>query len=381
MWDEQVRALLAFREIHGHIDVPRRWPENPALSNWVINQRRQIRLGTLPAARLRTLESLGIQWKSAEERTRDRDRRWNRMCDALHAFLRRHGHCDVPGGWRENPELASWVVRQRHLMRVGTLRADRLLRFEERGIDWSLERGRSRARDRVWDRLFHALREFRRASGHCNVPKGWRENPKLARWVTRQRAHLRRGILRGDRRSLLEELGLQPAPLLRRGRDLGQSGSLESLKRGQIWMKHYCSLERFHALHGHSDVPRRYAADPALARWISYQRQRRRQHRLPVARIAMLDRLSFSWSGGDAVQRERSSTWEHLFARLVAYRSEHGDCDVPSRWETDAALGRWVATQRMQRIRGRLESAREARLTRLGFNWRSRDPERIGAAL
>ena len=295
MWEVRLRELLAFREAQGHIDVPRRWPENPALAHWVINQRRLIRLGKLSSDRVARLEELGIRWRSGEERLRERDRSWNRMCDALQAYLRERGHCDVPEGWPANPELARWTARQRHLLRAGALRPDRLRRFEERGIDWSLERGRSRSRDRAWDRMFAALKEFRRVHGTCEVPKAWPANPKLVRWLIRQRAQLRRGALRQDRRERFEEIGLS------RGEPPARSGTRRRVRRvrdgarERRWRAGYDALSQFHALNGHSDVPRRFPQDPRLARWVSLQRERFHAGRLSPQQLALLQQLRFSW--------------------------------------------------------------------------------------
>jgi hypothetical protein len=275
--------------------VPRGWVENPRLSFWVINQRRHLQQGTLSAERARKLDEVGVRWRTADLRTRDRDRHWNRLCDQLHAFLRKYGHCDVPEGWPESPELARWVVHQRLLKRAGTLREDRLRRFEQCGIDWSLEPRRSRTRDRAWDRLFNDLREYRKAHGTCDVPKNWPPHPKLARWVARQRFWMRRYILRPDRRSRLEEIGFgaptAPAanPLPVAPRPAG--------RRELSWHAYYGALKRFRSARGHSNVPRRSAEDPKLARWVSYQRQLHKSGRLSPDRIALLESIEFAWSG------------------------------------------------------------------------------------
>jgi hypothetical protein len=38
---------------------------------------------------------------------------------------------------------------------------------------------------------------YRRRHGDCNVPQGWAEDPKLGRWVKRQRAG-KRALDRGE---------------------------------------------------------------------------------------------------------------------------------------------------------------------------------------
>jgi len=368
-WVERLEELRKFKEQHGHCNVPRKWPANPSLSFWVINQRREIRLGRVDPHRLRELEGLGVCWRTAEVRAHERELHWNRLCDELHSFLRTHGHCDVPEGWSRNPELARWVVRQRHLKRTGRLPEDRLRRFEERGIDWSLEPRQSRSRDRAWERMYFALMEFRKAHGHCDVPKNWPEHPKLARWVLRQRYLLRHWALQSYRRTRLEELGFPLPAAPSRPATARRPRKRNARIRDAGWREQYELLRRFKETEGHCDVPRRLAENPELARWVSYQRELRSADRLSAARIVLLDQLDFPWSGRDGLQRDRDEAWEKAFSRLAAYQQEHGDCEVPARYAADPFLGRWVAAQRTGHRHGRLRPERVKRLTGLGFTW------------
>jgi hypothetical protein len=76
--------------------------------------------------------------------------------------------------------------------------------------------------------------------------------------------------------------------------------------------------------------------------------------------------------------------WEAHFARLVAYKAAHGDCNVPAgrgklvRGSAARQMGDWVKGQRKRKLkldRGepirseRLVAERAARLTALGFVW------------
>src|SRR5438094_2713617 len=99
MWEDRLQELLTFRRMHGHVNVPRRWPNNRPLAHWVINQRRLIRTGKLSPERLRRLKELGVRWPSAEERAQARDREWERMCGALAAYRREQGDAEVPADW------------------------------------------------------------------------------------------------------------------------------------------------------------------------------------------------------------------------------------------------------------------------------------------
>ena len=60
----------------------------------------------------------------------------------------------------------------------------------------------------------------------------------------------------------------------------------------------------------------------------------------------------------------------------MAYKKEHGDCNVPKGWAKDPRLGRWVKNQRPYKKaldRGDanpgMTAARAAKLEALGFAW------------
>jgi len=371
MWDIRLQQLLEFRQAYGHIGVPRGWPENPALGHWVVNQRRELRHGRMIPDRLRRLEKEGIRWSGAEDLIQNRDQEWNRQFDALAAFRRLHGHGNVPSSWAEDPELGRWVARQRHQYRVGSLREDRRQRLDQLCVDWPAEPGRSRSRDHGWDQLVVALVDFRCRHGHGNVPKGWAENPKLARWVARQRHLNRCGALRPDRRRRLEDLGAlrEAAPALRT-KVLGPSEAApEAGTRNQAWSRMLGVLAAFKSVQGHCSVPRRWAWNPVLARWVSEQRRLRRKGRLSPERARQLEDLGFEWAGTRSLSAARASGWEALYWRLLDYRGRHGNCDVPARFPEDPVLGRWIAAQRTLRRSGLLNRERAQRLEAIGFSW------------
>jgi hypothetical protein len=371
MWDDRLQQLLDFRRTYGHVDVPRRWTDNPPLAHWVMNQRREIRHGRMTADRLRRLEEEGIRWSGARDLRERRDREWDRRFEALAAFQRAHGHGNVPSSWAADPGLGRWVARQRHQYRVGSIREDRRRRLDQLGVDWPAEPGRSRSRDLGWDRMVAALAAFREIHQHSNVPKGWPEHPQLARWVARQRRLNRCGALRPDRRQRLEELGAlhDAAPARRANAPEPAEADRAAGTREQAWTRMCGILAAFKSVQGHCDVPRRWAWNPALARWVSEQRRLRRKGKLSPERAGRLEDLGFEWVGTRALRAARASSWEVLYRRLLDYRNRHGNCDVPARFPDDPALGRWIAAQRTLRRSGVLQSDRQRLLDSIGFSW------------
>jgi hypothetical protein len=128
-WDERFGELKAFQERFGHLDVPAKWPENPALGMWVSNQRAQRKQGLLRADRVTRLNEINFVWDAI-------DTMWSRMFAALQNYKKAHGNCEVPQGWNPNPSLGTWVARQRSLRRLGKLSPAHKAKLEEVGFAW-----------------------------------------------------------------------------------------------------------------------------------------------------------------------------------------------------------------------------------------------------
>eukprot|EP01051_Picozoa_sp_SAG22_P000934 SAG22_NODE_31_length_27697_cov_7.384376_5_plen_114_part_00 len=79
-------------------------------------------------------------------------------------------------------------------------------------------------------------------------------------------------------------------------------------------------------------------------------------------------------------QLSRHEEWQVQLEQLQVYRANHGDCDVPHRWEENPALGKWVGRQRAARKRldrsqdsSRITPERVEVLTAMGFEWKQLD--------
>lgn len=137
---------------------------------------------------------------------------------------------------------------------------------------------------------------------------------------------------------------------------LGPALSLEVLRRtitaacldviGEVWLERYGQLIAYREKHGHCDIPVRSRELKTLATWVVAQRYERRQKRITDEQIELLDRIGFTWD-------PYSAEWRGNYLDLLAYRENHGNCDVPTNSKPFAKLGRWVKTQRRQRLRGK----------------------------
>jgi len=72
-----------------------------------------------------------------------RDVAWNVMFRRLQEFQRENGHCNVPQGYSDDPELATWVKNQRQAYRymlekktTKRISPDRVTRLNHIGFEW-----------------------------------------------------------------------------------------------------------------------------------------------------------------------------------------------------------------------------------------------------
>lgn len=112
-----------------------------------------------------------------------------------------------------------------------------------------------------WTQRFKELVAFREEFNHCLVPLSWERNPSLAHWVKRQRHQYRikgegkHSTMTTERQTMLESLGFV----------------WDSHAAG--WEERLRELAQFKNRFGHTNVPKKYPANPQLAVWVKCQRR------------------------------------------------------------------------------------------------------------
>ncbi len=330
VWETMFGALVRYKNKYGHCNVPQTWPDNPALATWVNEQRKRKRRNRLSVERMQRLEALGFTWEPLEGG-------WEGMFTALVEYKNKHGDCNVPVDWPENPALARWVYRQRK-SKNKRMSPEQIQRLDDLGFAWD---PRLEAK---WEEMLSALVEFKKKHGHCNVPLRSRQHPKLGHWVMHQRVAMREKRLSGRRIKRLKGLGFVWDPA------------------DAFWEKRFSAMIEYKREHGHCNVPNGWPGNPKLAAWIQVQRRLRRMNNLSADREGRLENLGLVWNPYDVA-------WERMFSALVEYKKKYGDCNVPARWTENRELGSWVASQRSRKKEGTLREDRIRRLKKLGFQW------------
>jgi len=201
-WEEMYAALVAFKEQHKHCGVPKVYPDNPKLGQWVTNQRTQHRNGKLSDGKTALLEAIGFLWEASLAKD---EAEWEEMFTALVVFKKETGHCGVPLNHPDNARLGIWVMKQRAQHYRSRLSPERVALMEAFGFLWDASQASRIAAEIMWDEMYSALEATKKETGHCQVPQNYPDHPKLASWVNSLRQNRRK--LSDERTALLEAIG------------------------------------------------------------------------------------------------------------------------------------------------------------------------------
>jgi hypothetical protein len=364
-WEDRLSELTNYRKIHGHCRVPRNYSENFKLGKWVADQRSLYtsqmkgKRSSMTLSRFRELERIGFQWGVCHGAA------WEDRLSEFADYRKINGHCNVPQSYNENAKLAKWVGTQRSNYwlqvkgKVSHMTLSRIQELETLGFVWDCS-------DAAWESRRSELADYRKIQGHCNVPKNYSENTKLATWVRRQRRQHRLHLegktspMTTLRIQALESLGFEWGVCL------------------TAWEDRLSELADYRKIHGHCNVPAKCSENIKLANWVGTQRLHYKLRvegktsYMTVSRIQELESLGFEWV-------VRGTTWEDRLSELAEYRKIHGHCNVPAKCSENFQLGKWVADQRALyslQVKGKRSSMTPSRIQELEslcFEWDSQN--------
>eukprot|EP00741_Cyanophora_paradoxa_P010962 tig00020553_g10597.t1 len=332
-------------------------------------------------------------------------RRWRERYEELRAFVEEHGHARVP---RSHGALAHWCLWQR--LRRDDLSPEKKALLDAVGFAWNLRGDKWEAMYEDAKAVKEALKVERlrpselgsSAAAALEAAGGGRRGAAraaaaaaragaLRAWIYRQRIQHRGGRLSAEQEAKLEALGCLDSEdeaegaargpgRPRKGAGAGRArqaaaarpSQADVLRFGSRWEGFYAALAEMRARHGHCNPHSSRDGDPRgeLAAWADRQRALRRRGALAPHLVRRLEQIDFGWSRNEA-------RWRENFARLAAFKEEHGHCSVPQRWPRDPALARLVSNLRTWRKSGllaperqaELDAARPGELGAIGFEW------------
>ena len=224
-WNEKFERLVQYKQDYGDCHPPFLWHQDPKLGQWICHQRALFANNKLRPDRQARLESIGFSWVAGPSLTAC-EKQWEMMFAKLEKYYQQHGDCLVPLDYKEDPSLGKWVSQQR--MNYSKLDSVRRNRLELIGFVWDLL-------DQQWEEMFAKLEKYRQQHGDCLVPRDYKEDPSLGKWVSNQRKNAPNSV-----RSV--------------GIDLIRLDSF-GMPHDQQWEKMFAKLEKYRQQHGDCLVP------------------------------------------------------------------------------------------------------------------------------
>jgi hypothetical protein len=237
----------------------------------------------------------------------------------------------------------------------------------------------------AWSAQLARLVAYKARHGNCNVSTASKSASKVSRYQDEQGTFVAWVRTQRKCKQALDAGATHPGITAERVAQLDALGFVWTYSSPSVWDEQLAALATYATAHGDCNVPKDWADDPKLGKWVRNQvaYKRRLDRGEPNANItsiqvAKLDALGFAWSvsAWKDLPSNQLANWEAQLERLAAYKAEHGDCSVPMRWAEDPRLGRWVNNQRnLKRKLDRGEPSdgmtveRAARLTALGLVW------------
>jgi len=220
-------------------------------------------------------------------------RLWEQRYRELVQYVEEFGHTRVPCQFSLNPALGVWVRHQRtnyknyqkgHLStRITPSRIELLNNI---GFEWDCN-------VHSWEQTYSQLIKFVEEFGHTRVPQRYKENPLLAFWVSIQRKNYK-----------LFQKGVTSICMTEKKVELLENIGFEWDLSSPPWERRYYELVRFHKEFGHSRVPRSFAPNPSLGKWVTTQRVNYKNYKnggdkpggMTENRIKLLNKLGFMWA-------------------------------------------------------------------------------------
>ena len=310
----------------GTLELPRSYTIHSGVpvGKWLELQR-QVQAGQRPgrltAEQAAKLEKLGIRWNHRLEAA------WEKGFASAQKYRTEHGDLLVPVRYRDKNDFAlgEWIVYNRQRYLGGNLTQNRIERLEAIGMVWSTSND-------LWEQNYAAATQYYLEHGDLEVPIKY-ETPSgfgLGVWLGAQRAAHKAGELPQEQVERLDALGMD-----------------WTNRNDRKWMSLYDVAAAYYHEHGNLNVPSEYVTPDGvlLGKWVARQRYAylnpdRSSARVTPERKALLDKLGMVW--------EKYDPWQERYDLALAYKTEHGDLEIPSVYKTADGvwLGSWVSRQR-----------------------------------
>lgn len=127
----------------------------------------------------------------------------------------------------------------------------------------------------------------------------------------------------------------------------------------------YSALVSFRTQYGHPNIP----LGTVDGRKCEILRRMQRQGKLPSKEVFLLKEMGFRFDSLEDIYDK--ADFDVICERLVRYRKDYGNLQVPKKFKSDPELGAWVAMVRRLGVDGVRSQEERLILDEIGFEWKS----------
>ena len=422
-WHQRYEQLKEYKAVYGHCNVPRSYTENPQLVRWVLKQRRVKKTGELKEDQEALLEQIGFEWyrgykklkhtKSIQSSTPHQEQLSE--SDADTDQQRKIDISESRNTTKKKKGLFyEWQRRKTKPKHAGTIQSGtpHQEQSSETNADTDLQSVRnseqalhkSKLKTSTGD-IVNQPKEFDECNEETILKLHEDEKEVYHAAAVAQQPMGKSSIKRQLDHDEKEEDNLfvhfvqnhhrqkQPRKYSKVAVDAAASAGLAAkstatddaikLKQNryggpkawyiQKWHQRYNELKAYKKKYGNCDVPRRDKENPRLSTWVSTQRVAWNRGSISDERIELLKQIGFKFQVHRIFSEPNFSydpstyNWLHWYNKLKAYKTVHGNCNVPRYFKDDELLGAWVYFLRQREETEGLSANAKDQLARIGF--------------
>jgi hypothetical protein len=374
-WNDMFERLVENKLKHGQIlHIPRSFSissigkerqatveEEAPLSfdSWLDGQRKfwnydNVKSEEIHDNKYQDLVSLGVFETTTKTIVPQQHQQWNDMYANLVGFKQQNRvHLKAPQQCNENPKLGKWMYESREsnrkYKRTYGQKGDpeQIKDLESIGLADDISNGHAkRHANSCWGNMLSQALEFKQNHGHLKVPS----KCKLGRWVVKwRRAYKEYKMTNGQKGDPLRMRHLESIGLVR---DISNGYVMAYVHSS--WDDMFNLLLEFKHKHGHFNIPRDSNENQRLLNWVTRWKGKYREYKITNGqkgdpeRMKRLESVGLvdDISTGYEQKRDASSSWDDRINQVLEFKRKHGHPIVPSKWDENPKLGRWVKNKR-----------------------------------
>ena len=330
-WDAMYEKAKAYYEEYGNLEIPKDYytEDGYSLGSWISTQRSIYRGTTsrdytLTQVQIDKLNAIGMRWERAA------DISWERYFEAAKQYFEKHGDL-LPSMTfidENGIDIGRWVRGQRTARKNGDTRNalsdERIARLDEIGMVWDVP-------DYLWEEGYASAVKYHKEHGDLNVSQKYvdADGFRLGTWINSQRVARKSGAesLTEERIARLDELGI-----------------IWSDRFEKLWNDGFQALCEYYRQYSSFKVSADYISPKGvrLQSWIGSQRAKYRKGKLTDEQIKRLKDIGFELEG--------FASWEDRFQFAKAYYDEHGNLEMPMKYEVDGFHLRYWLNQQKKKV-------------------------------